>query len=267
MLKSKCNLFTFGVALMKKFLISILSILTIVSWIGLTACSKPTTNHIHAFSSDFYYNNEEHYNFCTCGKKTNVSKHSFNTGITTKQPTTTEFGEIKFTCKTCDYVKTEILEKIEMPAESEQPSIISVDLTKDNFENYLDVQFLQGQQTSKLVNALYRIKYPGGQEIETWGLNPNLSNAISCVCIKTKYEITTKMNIAITPKYSDVRFSGVLLLLNYKTAFGNVQVNNYGYGTYSFTITETMYNINGYKYTIKPNDAFASVIGGAYYYE
>lgn len=148
-----------------------------------------------------------------------------------------------------------------------QPELKSFDLTIDNYTNYLDIQITQSSQTSTLVNALYRIKYIGGAEREVWGLNPNLSNATSCKLIKKQYSITTTFNIFVAPTQTKYQYSGILVLIKYKTASTSVIVDEFGRGIGSFVLTESMYNRTGYDYTVCPENAVVSIVGGVYYYE
>lgn len=148
-----------------------------------------------------------------------------------------------------------------------QPVLISFDLTEDNYADYLNIQITQSSQTSTLVNALYRIKYIGGAEREVWGLNPNLSNASSCKLIKTQYSITTTFIVSVAPTQTKYQYSGILVLIKYKTASTSIIVDEFGRGIGSFVLTESMYNRTGYDYTIYPESAVVSIVGGVYYYE
>ncbi len=159
----------------------------------------------------------------------------------------------------------------EEPPES-QPELKSFDITEDNYTDYLNINITQSSQTSTLINALYRIKYISGPEYDVWGLNPNLSNASSCKLIKTKYTQITTFSITIFPKQSSYRFSGVIVLVSYKNAFTSVSINEYGLGSGSFVLTETLYNLhiyNGeyYRYNLDANDTISAIAGRVYYYE
>ncbi len=147
-----------------------------------------------------------------------------------------------------------------------QPELKIFDITIDNYTNYLDIQITQSSQTSTLVNALYRIKYIGGAEREVWGLNPNLSNASSCKLIKTQYSITTTFIVSVAPTQTKYQYSGILVLIKYKTASTSIIVDEFGRGIGSFVLTESMYNRTGYDYTIYPESAVVSIVGGVYYY-
>lgn len=153
-----------------------------------------------------------------------------------------------------------------------QPVLIYLDITEDNYTDYLNIQITQSSQTSTLVNALYRIKYIGGPEYDVWGLNPNLSNASSCKLIKTQYTQTTTFNITLFPKQSSYRFSGVIILVSYKNASTSISINEYGLGSGSFVLTETLYNLhiyNGeyYRYNLDANETISAIAGRIYYYE
>ncbi len=147
-----------------------------------------------------------------------------------------------------------------------QPELKIFDITIDNYTNYLDIQITQSSQTSTLVNALYRIKYIGGAEREVWGLNPNLSYASSCKLIKTQYSITTTFIVSVAPTQTKYQYSGILVLIKYKTASTSIIVDEFGRGIGSFVLTESMYNRTGYDYTIYPESAVVSIVGGVYYY-
>lgn len=148
-----------------------------------------------------------------------------------------------------------------------QPVLIYLDITEDNYTNYLNIQITQASQTSTLVNALYRIKYIGGAEREVWGLNPNLSNATSCKLIKTQYSITTTFNVFVSPTHTAYQYSGAMILLKYKNSSTSVIIDEFGRGTNSFVLTESMYNRTGYDYTVYPESAIESIVGRVYYYE
>lgn len=148
-----------------------------------------------------------------------------------------------------------------------QPELKSFDITIDNYTNYLDIQITQSSQTSTLINALYRIKYIGGAERDVWGLNPNLSIASSCKLIKTQYSITTTFNVFVAPTQTKYQYSGVMILVKYKNSSTSVIIDEFGRGTSSFILIESMYNRTGYDYTVYPESAVASIVGGVYYYE
>lgn len=148
-----------------------------------------------------------------------------------------------------------------------QPVLISFGLTEDNYTDYLNIQITQSSQTSTLINALYRIKYIGGAEREVWGLNPNLSSASSCKLIKTQYSITTTFNVFVAPTQTKYQYSGAMILVKYKNSSTSVIIDEFGRGTSSFVLTESMYNRTGYDYTVYPESAVVSIVGGVYYYE
>jgi hypothetical protein len=56
----------------------------------------PVEQHNH--SSSYTYNEEQHWNECTCGDKNNVENHEFVPGKVTKEPTCTEVGTQEYNC-------------------------------------------------------------------------------------------------------------------------------------------------------------------------
>jgi hypothetical protein len=60
-----------------------------------------------------------HTRVCECGNSESAS-HEFDEGVVTKEPTVSEEGIKEYTCKDCDYKKTESIDKI--PAEPENPN-------------------------------------------------------------------------------------------------------------------------------------------------
>lgn len=66
--------------------------------------------HTHSFENKFEHDDYQHWNKCSdesCGAKTNVEKHNFDNGTVNKEPTTTEKGEITYTCNVCGMKKIE----------------------------------------------------------------------------------------------------------------------------------------------------------------
>ena len=60
----------------------------------------------HQYSSNYFYDEESHWNECECGEKENIIKHILEEEIT-KNPTATEEGIIKYSCTSCEYSYTE----------------------------------------------------------------------------------------------------------------------------------------------------------------
>jgi hypothetical protein len=59
-------------------------------------------SHTHfSFDEDWLKGDEEHYQFCECGEKFNVSSHAFSEWEITKQATETANGMKKRVCETC----------------------------------------------------------------------------------------------------------------------------------------------------------------------
>ena len=85
---------------------------------------KDALGHTHSFG---VANKDEtnHWNECACGEKSNVTAHTWNDGVITKEATYIAEGEKTYTCTTCDITKTEVVDKLETTDE-----IISVDNSK-----------------------------------------------------------------------------------------------------------------------------------------
>ncbi len=69
----------------------------------------------HQFSSDWKYDNQNHWHECTIKDHTDTSEkliHSFDNGVVTKEATEETEGVKTFTCVDCGYKKTEVIEII-----------------------------------------------------------------------------------------------------------------------------------------------------------
>ncbi len=259
---------------MKKFLIRILTFIILTYTLLMTGCGnqESSTPHEHNYDLEWINNGTKHWQQCSCGAKINEITHDFNSGEITKQPTTESKGIKTFTCLTCGYTKIEYLNKLESAPSEPQPNLKYVDITENNYEDYLKIQVYQSSQTSTCINALYRIKYVGGAERDVWGLNPDLSYATSCRLIQTKYTQTTYFNISVSPKNTSFQFSGAMVLVSYKSSFASISINKYGIGNGSFVLTETLDNLhvyNGeyYRYSLDIDNIISSIVGRVYYYD
>ncbi len=150
-----------------------------------------------------------------------------------------------------------------------QPQMCSIELSKDNYKDYLEIVIAQSNQSSTFVKAQYRVKYKANGIVEDiWTTStPNTSLYSSCKLMTTVYNITTTFNIFISNKSSVYSFSGTMVLFEYKTAFASVRVDDYGYGISSFTLTESMYNRQSYTYNLEIDNLIKNLVGVVYYYE
>ncbi len=97
----------------RKSLITILAVvLTLVLSIAvLSACNDKK----HEYSSEWKFDQTSHWHECTTKKHSDTSEkiaHDFNDGEVTKAPTEEADGVKTFTCNTCGYQKTEVVEKL-----------------------------------------------------------------------------------------------------------------------------------------------------------
>lgn len=67
----------------------------------------PALPHVHDYGTEYYSDEEQHWNECRCGDITNVQDHEF-TWITDKEPTETEAGQKHEECTICGYKKAAI---------------------------------------------------------------------------------------------------------------------------------------------------------------
>lgn len=69
--------------------------------------------HVHSFSDEWEYNDENHYHNSTCGHdvKEDIEEHKFNEEVI-KESSHIEKGEARYTCSVCNYSKTEEIELI-----------------------------------------------------------------------------------------------------------------------------------------------------------
>lgn len=66
--------------------------------------------HTHQFGTDYEKDSQQHWHECSdksCGAKTDIEDHVFGPGVVNREPTTTEKGEMLFTCEKCGAEKYE----------------------------------------------------------------------------------------------------------------------------------------------------------------
>ena len=92
---------------MKKLLILPLLLLLIF----LSSCeTKPIQFDNHEF--ELKYNQEEHYEECSCGDIKNITAHTLDEGTIRLEPTCTEKGIKEYKCNSCDFIKYEDIEPL-----------------------------------------------------------------------------------------------------------------------------------------------------------
>ena len=76
---------------------------------------QPALGHTHSFVDTYYSDEYQHWHQCTdesCGVKTDIADHVFGQGEMTKEPTTTEKGEMTYICSVCGERKYEEIDII-----------------------------------------------------------------------------------------------------------------------------------------------------------
>ncbi len=73
---------------------------------------KAPVGHTHDFDSAWKNNKENHYKECSCGAKSSLEAHEWNSGTVTKRPSEDEKGIMTYTCKVCSANKTAYIEKL-----------------------------------------------------------------------------------------------------------------------------------------------------------
>ncbi len=73
----------------------------------ITVIANKQEEHIHSFSSYWSYNSASHWRSCSCGEKSSVSTHTWNSGTVTAPATETTEGVMTYTCTVCNATKTE----------------------------------------------------------------------------------------------------------------------------------------------------------------
>ncbi len=96
----------------KSFITILAVVLTLVLSVAvLSACNDKK----HEYSSEWKFDQTSHWHECTTKKHSDTSEkiaHDFNDGEVTKAPTEEVEGVKTFTCNTCGYQKTEVVEKL-----------------------------------------------------------------------------------------------------------------------------------------------------------
>ena len=68
----------------------------------------PTSGHVHEYLPDYKYDASSHWRECSCGDKTDISEHTFETEVA-KAPTHTESGSAIKRCPVCGYTGESVL--------------------------------------------------------------------------------------------------------------------------------------------------------------
>lgn len=100
--------------------------------------------HIHTYSEGWTCDEEYHWHAVTCEHTSEpvvYINHDWNIGEVTKNPTVTEEGIYTYTCKTCKYTRTSVIEKLTLSSmEQDIQSIIDGDLFYFSYEKSFDLQ-------------------------------------------------------------------------------------------------------------------------------
>ncbi len=80
---------------------------------------KAPLGHTHSYDSKWKSNKENHYKECSCGVKSSLEAHKWNSGTVTKEPDENEKGIMTYVCTVCAANKTEDIEKL--PVSSDIP--------------------------------------------------------------------------------------------------------------------------------------------------
>ena len=68
--------------------------------------------HTHSFSATWKSDGTNHWHECSCGEKSDITKHEFGSRTVTKPESCIAEGETECACEICGYKKTEIIEKL-----------------------------------------------------------------------------------------------------------------------------------------------------------
>ena len=71
---------------------------------------ESTTTHTHEYT--YKYDENGHWQECSCGDKTAVAEHTFGEWVTDKEATATEAGSKHRECTVCGYTETEAIAAI-----------------------------------------------------------------------------------------------------------------------------------------------------------
>lgn len=72
-----------------------------------------TTPHTHSYSSNWIHDDDNHWHECSCGEKSDVAAHTWDSGKVTKPATETETGIMTYTCTVCKKTRNETIPKIQ----------------------------------------------------------------------------------------------------------------------------------------------------------
>ena len=67
--------------------------------------------HNHKYN-ELHYDDSNHWKECSCGKKSELEEHNWNSGIITLEPTEDTEGITTFTCNVCSDTKVEKIDKL-----------------------------------------------------------------------------------------------------------------------------------------------------------
>ena len=112
----------------KLMIITLITLLAIL----LIGCNK---THTHIFSSEWFYNDTEHWHQCDCGVTEDIAPHEWNSGSVTKEATTQETGTMVYQCIVCPKTKVVIIPKLKGPQER-LDDLFKCDPTETNFTAY-----------------------------------------------------------------------------------------------------------------------------------
>lgn len=72
-----------------------------------------STIHTHTFTNDWQSDDTNHWHECSCGEKSDVAAHTWDSGKVTKPATETETGIMTYTCTVCKKTRNETIPKIQ----------------------------------------------------------------------------------------------------------------------------------------------------------
>jgi len=87
-------------------------------------------NHVHEFDKEWETDETKHWKECICGERQDETVHEKNQGVVTKEPTTTEQGEITYSCTICGYLM-EVKKTDALGGGSQEPSITEEQKNKE----------------------------------------------------------------------------------------------------------------------------------------
>ena len=89
-------------------------------------------NTPHTYGPEWYSDNDNHWQKCTCRETSEPEAHIWNDGEITLEPTVDFDGEMTFTCTFCSATKIEKLDKLEVPDEPDTPDAPEEPVEKKN---------------------------------------------------------------------------------------------------------------------------------------